>query len=210
MWHDLDDKNDSWDYVERAINTALKMWITTIEWDVAKFDGYCYGERARNNLSIETMKRYIYKGCPIAWCLKWNKTTWTELSNGQLKTFIPVVQRTGGHAICLVGRDEGGLRFVNSWKTNDGEGRKSRFYVTYVDLIKCGGMFNWRYRPLYTKEQAKQDPEYLRRKGNAKIALEALRKVYSEEPPKIQKAIEELSQWLRKSYPELNEELPIS
>lgn len=54
-------------------------------------------------------------------------------------------------------------------------------------------MFNWRYRPLYNKDQAKQDPEYLKRKGNAKIALEALKKVYAEETPQIQKIIEELS-----------------
>lgn len=54
-------------------------------------------------------------------------------------------------------------------------------------------MFNWRYRPLYNKDQAKQDPKYLKRKGNAKTALEALKKVYPEEPPEIQKIIEQLS-----------------
>lgn len=61
-------------------------------------------------------------------------------------------------------------------------------------MIKLGGMFNWRYRPLYTKDQASKDPAYLKRKANAKVALEALKKVYAEEPPKIQKIIEELSQ----------------
>lgn len=210
MWHNLEDKNDSWDYVEKAINTALKMWITTTEWDIARIDGYSYGERAVNYKSIETMKRYLYKGCAIVWCLKWNSTTRSELTAGQLKTFIPVTKRTGGHAVALVGWDEGGLRFLNSWRTNDGKGYKSRFYVTYEDMIKLAWMFNWRYWSLYNKSQASKDPGYLKRKGNAKIALEALKKVYSEETPEIQKLIEQLSKWLRKSYPELNEELPVN
>lgn len=208
MWHDLEDKNDSWDYVEKAINTALKNGIRTIEWDIAKIDGYSYGQRDITKKSIETMKRYLYKGCAIVWCLRWNQTTWNELSVGQLRTFIPVTKRTGGHAIALVWRDEGGLWFLNSRKTNDGKWYKSRFYVTYDDMIKLGGTFNWRYRPLYTKDQAEKDSWYLKRKGNAKVALEALKKVYAEETPEIQKLIEELSKWLRKSYPELNEELP--
>ena len=210
MWHDLENKDDSGDYVEKALNTALKEWITTIEWELAKYDWYSYDSRAGNDLSIETMKRYIYKWCPIAWCLRWNKTTRAELTQWQLKTFVEANERTGGHAIALVGWDEGGFRFINSWRTNDGEARKSRFYVTYTDLKRCRTMFNWRYRPLYNKEQASKDPAYLKRKANAKVALEALKKVYSEETPEIQKQIEQLSKWLRKSYPELNEELPVN
>lgn len=143
--------------------------------------------------SIETMKRYLYKGCAIVRCLRGNKTTWTEITNGQLKTLIPAAQRTGGHAVCLVGWDEGGLRFLNSRQTNDGKGYKCRFYVTYEDMIKLGGTFNWRYRPLYNKEQASKDPAYLKRKANAKVALEALKKVYAEETPEIKKLIEQLS-----------------
>jgi hypothetical protein len=95
MGHDLDDKNDSGDYVEKAINTALKLWIATLEWDYAKFDWYSYDSRAPNDTCIETMKRYLYAGCPIAWCLRWNQTTWNELTKGQLKTLIPAAQRTG-------------------------------------------------------------------------------------------------------------------
>lgn len=106
MGHDLDDKNDSGDYVEKAINTALKLGIATIEHDIAKFDGYSYDSWSATDAVIEKMKRYLYKGCPIAWCLRGNKTTWNELTKGQLKTFIPATQRTGGHAICLVGWDE--------------------------------------------------------------------------------------------------------
>lgn len=209
MGHDLDDKNDSWDYVEKAINTALKLWIATVEWDYAKFDWYSYDSFEATDKAIEKMKRYLYKGCPIAWCLRWNKTTRTELTNGQLKTLIPVTKRTGWHAICLVGWDEWGLRFVNSRKTNDGKWYKSRFYITYTDTKKLAGMLNWRYRPLFKKEQAKEDPEYIKRKNNYLIILKALKKMYPEETSDMKKTIEEFSRNCRKHYPEINEELPL-
>ena len=209
MGHDLDDKNDSGDYVEKAINTALKLWIATVEWDYAKFDWYSYDSRTPNDECIDTMKRYLYAWCPIAWCLRWNKTTRTELTNGQLKTLIPAAQRTGGHAICLVGWDEWGFRFVNSWKTNDGKWYKSRFYVSYTNMKKCYSMFNWRYRPLFKKEQVKKDPEYLKRKNNYLLILKVLKKIYPEETSNMKKTIEEFSRNCRKNYPEINEELPL-
>lgn len=210
MGHDLDDKNDSGDYVEKAINTALKLGIATIEKDVAKFDWYSYDSRTPNDECIEKMKRYLYAWCPIAWCLRWNKATRTELTNGQLKTLIPVTERTGWHAICLVGWDEWGFRFVNSWKTNDGKGYKSRFYVSYTDIKKCYSMFNWRYRPLFKKEQAKKDPEYLKRKNAAVLVLSVLKKQYDNEPAAVKEAIVKLSQAYRKAYVEINDELPLN
>lgn len=209
MWHDLWNKNDSWDYVEKAVSTALKSWISTLENDIAKYDGYSYGERAVDDKSIETMKRYLYKGCPIERCLRWNQQTWNEISAWQLRTFIPVEKRTWWHAVCLVGWDEWGFRFVNSWKTNDGKGYKSRFYVTYGDLKNCSGMFNWRYRILYNLEDANKDPGYLKRKANALEALKSLKKLYPEETPQVQRVIESLSVELRRHYPEINEELPL-
>ena len=136
MWHDLKNKDDSWDYVERAVSTALKEWILIEEnWKLAKYDWYCYGSRANNDESIETMKRYLYRGCPIVRCLRWNKTTRTELSKWELKTIIPVTQRTWGHCIALVGWDKWWLRFVNSRTANDGKGMKSRWQRKW-DLIK--------------------------------------------------------------------------
>ena len=209
MWHDLDDKNDSWDYVEKAVSTALKMWINSVESDIVKYDWYCYGERDMTKKSIETMKHYLYNGCPIVRCLRWNKTTWNEITDWQLKTFVPITQRTWWHAVALVGRDEWWLRFLNSWRTNDWKGFKSRFYVTYQDMIKLGGTFNWRYRILYNKEIAKQDPNYLRKKWNALESLKSLKKLYPEETPQVQRLIESLSVELRRHYPEINEELPL-
>lgn len=71
-------------------------------------------------------------------------------------------------------------------------------------------MFNWRYRPLFKKEQANKDPEYLKRKNNALLVLKCLKKIYPEENADVRAGIEALSKAYRKTYPELNEELPIN
>lgn len=209
MGHNLDDKNDSGDYVEKAINTALKFWIKTEEGGIVNFDGYCYESREETDEAIDKMKRYLYQGCPIAWCLRGNQTTWNELSKGQLKSVIAAKDRTGGHAICLVGWDEWWFWFLNSWKTNDGINHKSRFYVPYLFLKKANWMFNWRYRPLFLQEQVPTDPAYLKRKNTYVEVLRWLKKTYPEETPEIQKAIENLSQLVRRDYPEVNEDLPL-
>lgn len=99
---------------------------------------------------------------------------------------------------------------MNSWKTNDGKGYKSRFYVSYADMKKCSSMFNWRYRPLFKKEQAKKDPEYLKRKNVAVVVLNALKKQYDNEPAAVKEAIVKLSQAYRTAYPEINSELPLN
>jgi len=209
MGHDINDKDDSWDYVEKAVSTALKSWIRTLEGVVAQFDAYAYGQRAPDEKSIETMKRYLYSWKPIVWCLRWNRITRNELTKGQLKTFIPAGERTWGHAICLVWWDEGGFRFVNSRSTNDGKWYKSRFYVTYADMIKCASMFNRRYWIVYNKEDAKKDPEYLRQKANTGEAIKGLKKIYPDANPIVQNMIENLSKQLRKQFPELDDEIPI-
>ena len=70
-------------------------------------------------------------------------------------------------------------------------------------------MFNWRYRPLFKKEQAKKDPEYIKRKNAAVLVLSVLKKQYDKEPTAVKEAIIKLSQEYRKAYPEINEELPL-
>lgn len=209
MGHDLENKNDSWDYVEVALNTALKVWIKTEEWWVVNFDWYSYDSWSGTDKDIEKIKRYLYNWNPIARCLRGNKTTWSEITKWELKTFIPASERTWGHAICCVGWDEWGLWFLNSWSTNDWKGLKSRFYVSNKFLKSGGWMFNRRYRPMFKKEQAKVDPEYLKRKNNAVLVLKSLKKMYPEEKSGVQKAIEKLSQEFRKAYPEINTELPL-
>lgn len=71
-----------------------------------------------------------------------------------------------------------------------------------------GWLLNFRYWVLYIKEDAKVDPEYLKRKKVMLAVLSALKKQYDWEPLAVREAIVVLSWALRKAYPELNDELP--
>lgn len=210
MGHNLNDKNDSWDYVEKAVSVAHKNWIMAVEWFLVKFDGYCYWQFSCDDTAIELMKRYLYNQNPIVRCLRGNQTTWNEISAGEIKTIIPPEKRTGWHAVCLVGWDEYGLWFANSRKPNDGKGLKSRFFVSYEFMKKAVGMFNRRYWILYLKGDAKKSPEYLKRKNIAVAVLRALKKIYDEENIDVREWIVALSQALRKEYDEINDELPLN
>lgn len=209
MWHSTT-KYDGWDYVEKAVSTALKEWILVKEdGSLAKFDGYAYGEWERKNNyndSIDMMKRYIYNWNPIVWCVRWAKVTWNEMSAGEVKTSD--YSATGWHCIALVGWDANGFWFINSRSPNDANKRKSRFYISFDVMRKLDSKFNYRYRVLYIKQDAKKDPEYLKRKNSALLVLQALKKTYNSEPADVQNAIVVLSNSLRKAYPEINTELP--
>ena len=206
MWHSTTEY-DGWDYVEKAVSTALKQWILIEEnWQLAKFDAYATWDWDMSDKAIDLMKRYLYAGCPIVWCVRWDKTTWNEMSKWEVKT-VPT-SPTGWHCIALVGRDANGFRFINSWTPNDDKKRKSRFYISFKTMKEFWLKFNYRYWVLYIKEDAKKDPEYLKRKNIALVILEALKKQYNWEPAIVREAIVVLSNALRKAYPELNQELP--
>ena len=206
MWHSTTEY-DGGDYVEKAVSTALKEWILIEEnWQLAKFDAYATWEWDRTDKAIDLMKRYLYQWCPIVWCVKWNKTTWNEMSKWEIKT-VPT-STTWGHCIALVGWDEWGFWFVNSWTPNDGKGLKSRFYISYNTLKAFWAKFNYRYWVLYIKEDANKDPEYLKRKNGYLAVLTLLKKYYPIENREVQLWIEAFSSAVRKYYPELNEELP--
>lgn len=206
MWHSTT-QYDWGDYVEKAVSTALKEWILIEEnWELARFDAYATDSWDRNDASIEMMKRYLYAWCPIVWSIRWNKQTWTEMTKWQITTtnYTP----TWWHCIALVWRDESWMRFVNSWSTNDWKWLKSRFHIPYNVMKQLWSKLNYRYWVLYIKEDAKLDPEYLKRKNTAKLVLEVLKKQYNWEPQKVKEAIVILSSALRNAYPELNKELP--
>lgn len=210
MWHNPE-KYDGGDYVERAVDIALKEGICALEnWDLIKFDAYCTMDWDGTSKCIDMMKRYLYQTNPIIRCMRGDKSIWNQLSFGQLMKWIKPSESTWGHAICLVGWDRDGLRFVNSWLTNDGLKRKSRFHVPYSILKLHSNLFNWRMWILYSEMEAKKDPEYLKRKNSALLVLKALRKHYPDEDLNVKKAIEWLSSAYRKAYPEINDEFPVN
>lgn len=208
MWHNPD-KYDGGDYAERAINIALKEWIYIEEnWEVAKFDGYACEDWTQDDNWIELIKRYLYKWCPIIWVFRGDSVMWLEMTRGEVKS-VPK-SKTWGHCVCLVGWDEWGFWFVNSWQTNDWKNLKSRFYVSYNVLKKLWSACNYRYRVLYIKEDANLNPEYLKRKNIYVAVLGALKKTYPEENAAMKNAIEQFSAVCRKNYKEINDELPIN
>lgn len=209
MGHDIKDKNDSGDYIDKAVKVAYQNWITNVEWWVSRFDWYAYNSWTADDKWIEAIKRYLYMWIPVVWGIRGNKTTWNEMTIWRLKTIIPANERTWWHAICCVWWEEWWLWFVNSWKTNDWKGLKSRFFVSN-DYLKNCWMFNWRYWLPFIKEQTKVDTEYLKHKNDAISVLKELKKMYPTEKSNVKKAIEWLSKAFRENYPEINKELPVN
>ena len=206
MWHSTT-KYDGWDYVEKAVSTALKEGILIEEnWQLARFDAYATDEFTRDEKWFEKMKRYLYQGCPIVWCIQWNATMWNEMTAWEIKT-VPT-KTTGWHCIALVGWDKWWMRFVNSWRPNDWKGLKSRFYITYDVMVKLGRRLNYRYWVLYIKEDAKVDPEYLKKKNVYLEIMKILKKYYPAENAEVKKWIEAFSAAIRNTYKEINTELP--
>lgn len=207
MWHSTT-KYDGWDYVEKAVKTALKEWILIEEnWQLAKFDAYATDDFTRDEKGFEKMKRYLYKGCPIVWCIQWDATMWNEMIAWEIKS-IPT-KTTGGHCIALVGWDKRGMWFVNSWRPNDWKWLKSRFYITYDVMKRLWRRLNYRYWVLYMKEDEVKSSAYLKRKNAHLLVLQTLKKYYPEENSEVKKWIEAYSASVRKFYPELNSDFPI-
>lgn len=71
-------------------------------------------------------------------------------------------------------------------------------------------MFNRRYWLPFKKEQAKDDPEYIKRKNGYVAILKLLKKTYPIENSNMQKAIEDFSKVCRAEYPAINDELPLN
>lgn len=210
MWHSTT-KYDWWDYVEKAVNTALKEWILIEEnWKLAKFDWYAYWDwlSSEYDKDIEMMKRYIYNWNPIVRCVKWDKKMWNEMSAWEVKS-IPTTT-TGWHCIAVVWFDKWGFWFINSRTPNDDAKRKSRFYISNTVMKKLWAKLNRRYWILYVKADAAKDPDYLKRKNQNLLVLQVLKKNYDNEPFNVKQAIIMLSQSLRKAYPEINDELPLN
>ena len=206
MWHSTT-KYDGWDYVERAVNTALKEWIYIEEnWEIARFDWYATDDWTKDDKCIDRMKRYLYQKDPIVWCVRWDKTLWNEMNLWRVRS-IPK-STSQWHCIALVWRDQNWFWFINSWTANDYKKLKSRFYIDFEIMKKLS--FNYRYRVLYIKDDEKLSHEYLKRKNNYVSILKTLREIYKEESPEMKKIIEQFSQSCRNNYKEINDEFPIN
>ena len=77
-------------------------------------------------------------------------------------------------------------------------------------MKKLGSKLNFRYRILYIKEDAKVDPNYLKKMKLHLTILQALKKYYDEEDFAVKQAIIVYSQAIRKHYKEINDQLPLN
>ncbi|HPC34248.1 MAG TPA: hypothetical protein PLP73_01175 [Candidatus Absconditabacterales bacterium] len=207
MGHDLNNKNDRGDYVEKALKKALND-IAIEEGGFRKFKGYSYDYYNPTEECFNQMKLYLYNGYPLIWTMRGNRTTRNEMQKGEVKTLIPGTERTGGHAICLVGYCEQGFWFLNSWHKNNENATKSVFFISYENMKKLHGMINWRYFiPFY---ETKHNIELVKEENTAMEVIRYMKKLYSyTKYTKVKAGIIDISKILRGTYPKINKEIPL-
>jgi len=211
MWHDLNNKNDSGDYVENAVKTAVDKGILGSDGKTYKMKAYTYDTFGITDEMIDKMKKTLYKGIPLIFAIQGSSKTWNEMTAGEVKTLIPVKERSGGHCVCCVGYDENGFWFLNSWMANDSAKKKSRFYVSIATMKNIYSMFNWRYFCLIPEDKVVIDVDYLKEKNNMVLVLKALKSIYAGTKFETTKrAIEQFSSSVRSIYPEINTDLPVN
>lgn len=215
MGHDLSNKADSWDYVEKALNTAIKLWIQGKDenWGLVDYfwQNFSYKSSWRT-MEDKLMAKYYLTKYPIVDVISWTNTTWSEMTKWEVKTIIHKSKSTGSHCICRVWYDEYWLRYLNSRMPNDKNKKKSVFCIkreTYFEMVNAG-MANWRYWVLFDKKNAVVDLEQLKEENNALEVLKAIKTFYWKTRFwDVKISISMLWKTLRKNYPKLDKELPL-
>ena len=165
MWHDIKNQNDSGDYVENALNTAIKKWIEGKDWNGWTYTyfakNYSYKRFGSTDNDITLLKYYITK-YPIIMVISWTNVIWNEMMTGEVKTIIPVSATNWAHCVASTWFDEYWIIFLNSWRANNW--KKCIFRISYENVKKMSEeqMINWRYRQLFDKTESIVDLEKLK------------------------------------------------
>ena len=149
------------DYLETILKTLKTYWeLTNINWkqEYRQIKWYAYFQTTVNN-----MKYWLSKWFPVYFAIRWNRKTWIELSQWEIKTYN--YTPTGWHAITIVGYNKEYLYFINSWNPNDWDkypGDYSIFKIswTWFEEMLRRGLANWRGWIVYTEEEEKQFKDY--------------------------------------------------
>lgn len=212
MGHNLDDKKDSWDYVEKALNTCIKQgikWKDFMGVDITYFgSSFAY---KRDDVDWEQMLKYYLTKYPCVMVIKGTNKTWQEMTAGEVKTIMEWFETTGAHCICCVGYDEYWIRFLNSWSKNSQSKTKSVFRISWENHKKMIElwMINWRFWVLFDKEEAVVDLEKLKEENNMTELLKLLNKSRSKTSIKeVQNGIGDLGKLIRDNYPNANKAVP--
>lgn len=214
MWHDLEDKNDSWDYVENMLNALRKKGILgkDMKWTdktyLAGWDAYrnAYASEASIRLLKYDMTKY-----PLVMVIRWNSTTWNEMMSWRLSTVLEMKDCTGGHCVTGVWYSASDLIVSNSRRANDENWYICSFkidWATYKQMIKTG-MINWRYWQTFDKKDAIVDLERYNRKMQAMETLRQAKKMYEKGDMEDKKFFDKiwLGKYLKNKYKFTDSEL---
>lgn len=210
MGHDLNNKADSWDYVEKALLTTNKKGIKGKDWngnDVVFF-GLNYADS--KNYSHDMFKYRITK-YPVIIVISWTNKTRSEMMSWEVKTVIEKINSTWAHCITATWYTEYWPIVMNSRIANDGKKKKCMFKIsreTLDEMLKVG-MLNRRYRVEFDKKDSVLDLDLYVEENNAIELLKLLSKFYNKTRFKdVQKECGELWATIRKNYPRANVEVP--
>ena len=212
MGHKLEDKKDSGDYAENAMNTSIKQGIlgTDEKWNPKTYFWLNFAYK-KEDTKWDSMLKYYLTKYPLIMVIKWTQKTWQEMTAGEIQTVIEWYKTTGGHCVCCVWYDEHWIRFVNSRSKNTASKTKSAFCISWENHKKMVDlwMINWRFRVLFDKVEAVVDLELLKEEWDATVILEKLNKFYKKcRYPKVKDQIAILWNLLRSNYPEANKAVP--
>ncbi len=158
MWHDPANRNDSWDYLENALNASVKKWIPGTDPSGKKMDymtqSYSFKAFwALMDSDINYIKWQLSLGHPLYTAIKGTSKTWKELSAWELVTVYSASEATGWHAVAIFWIDKEYIYFANSWFVKAWD-KVATFKIkisTMKEMIR-GWWMSWRYRVVYDKK----------------------------------------------------------
>lgn len=210
MGHKLDDKSDSWDYVEKALLTTNKLWIKWKDWNGKDVVFMWLSYADSRDYSHNTFKYRITK-YPVIIVISGTKTTRGEMMSGEIKTVIQKIHSTWAHCITVTWYDSYWLIVANSRTANNQNKHKCMFKIsreTFDEMIKVW-MINRRYRVEFDKKDSVLDLDLYVEESNAIELLKLLNKFYNKTRFKdTQKECWDLWATIRKNYPRADKEVP--
>jgi len=214
MWHDLNDKNDSGDYIENMLRAVRKYGILWKDYNnkdkLYHSIGDCFQNLEWTEEWIRLLKWNITKS-PIITAIAWNGKTWNEMMKWILLTVVQPSEVTGRHCVAIIWYDSTWCLVSNSWRPNDADGYICAFkidWTTFKQMVKSG-MINRRYWRLIDKKDAAVDLQLFNRKQEAKVTVKQLKKMWEKWDAEDKKIIEKsaLGNYFRKKYSFTDSEL---
>lgn len=210
MGHNLENKSDSGDYVEKALLTTNKNWIAGKDWngkDVV-FYGLNYADSRDYS---QSMLKYRITKYPIIIVISWNNEIRNQMMTWEVTTILEKIHSNWAHCILITWYNAYGIIVTNSRTGNDWAKKKCIFKIAWENIQKMLDvwMLNRRYRIEFDKKDAILDLDIFMEENNAIEILKLLTKFYNKTRFKdVQKECGDLWATIRKNYPRANTEVP--